>query len=295
MRTAGANAKFTHLAPAIRKAAVLSGPERIRLIRQERWIAYDRANAALAALEDLYDYPKRDRMPNMLLFGDTANGKTKIIRRFTALHQPYLNDTQEIRITPVVLIEMPPQPGLARLYSTLLEAVGAPFTKSARIETLEPLVLQVLRQLETRLIVIDEIHNLIACKALQQRQVLNQLKYLGNQLKIPLVGVGTEEAWSAIKSDPQMLNRFQPFHLPLWEEGDELLQLLMSFVRSLPLRQPSMLADEKIARQVLTQTDGTIGSITRLMEAAAIAAIESGTEQITLESLTVGEQWTRRA
>ena len=42
---------------------------RIRRIRTDRWIGYARAEAVLAALEDLLTFPKRLRMPNLLLVG----------------------------------------------------------------------------------------------------------------------------------------------------------------------------------------------------------------------------------
>lgn len=275
---------FLHLAPSVRPLAALPGSERCRFIQQSRWIGYGRAKQALAELERLLEYPRRDRMPNMLLVGPTNNGKSKIIRKFSDRHPP--SRSGDVRVTPVVLVEMPPQPGLARLYGALLEAIGVPFRRTSRIEVLEPLALTMLREVGTKMIIIDEVHNLLACNALQQRQVLNQLKYLGNQLRIPLVGVGTEEAWSAIKSDPQMANRFEQFALPLWSEGDELTQLLMTFGQSLPLRHPSDLANDRIAKLVLSQTDGSIGGITRLIEAAAIRAIDNGSERMTHADLT---------
>ncbi len=37
---------------------------------------------------------------------------------------------------------------------------------------------------------------------------LNLIRFLGNQLRIPLVGVGTREAYLAIRSDDQLENRF---------------------------------------------------------------------------------------
>ena len=37
-------------------------------------------------MEDLLAYPPRDRMPCLLLYGDTGMGKTKIIRKFLRDH-----------------------------------------------------------------------------------------------------------------------------------------------------------------------------------------------------------------
>ena len=43
---------------------------------------------------------------------------------------------------------------------------------------------------------------------------MNLLRFLGNDLRIPLVGVGTREAYLAIRSDDQLENRFEPLTLP---------------------------------------------------------------------------------
>ncbi len=45
---------------------------------------------------------------------------------------------------------------------------------------------------------IDEIHNVITGPVNKQRLFLNVLKYLGNDLQIPIVGLGTKEALRAI-------------------------------------------------------------------------------------------------
>ena len=139
--------------------------------------------------------------------------------------------------------------------------------------------------MQTRLLIIDEVHNLLNAAPLAQRQVLALLKYLGNQLEIPLVAVGTEEAWNAIRTDPQLSNRFEPIVLPRWSEGTALLQLLTSFGQMLPLRKRSLLADPTIAKQIIALTDGSIGAITKVMEMAAEHAIRQGVERITSDMI----------
>jgi hypothetical protein len=63
--------------------------------------------------------------------------------------------------------------------------------------------------------VIDELHNVLSGSRDRQRRLLNALRWIGNELQIPLVGVGTAEALQAIRSDDQLVNRFEPFPLPL--------------------------------------------------------------------------------
>ena len=65
---------YAHLQPATRPVAAEDAQSRIRRIRTDRWIGYARAEAVLAALEDLLTFPKRLRMPNLLLAG-AINGE----------------------------------------------------------------------------------------------------------------------------------------------------------------------------------------------------------------------------
>lgn len=55
------------------------------------------------------------------------------------------------------------------------------------------------------------------------------MKYMGNELQIPIVGVGIKDAYRAIQTDSQLANRFEPAVLPRWEMDKNFLRLLMSF------------------------------------------------------------------
>ena len=79
---------FAHLDPTYRRFAALPDDERIAWIRADRWIGFDQSGAALARLENLLTYPPRDRMPCLLIYGDTGMGKTKIVRKFERDHPP---------------------------------------------------------------------------------------------------------------------------------------------------------------------------------------------------------------
>jgi hypothetical protein len=100
---------------------------------------------------------------------------------------------------------------------------------------------RLLRGIGLEMLVVDEIHHILAGHYAKQRRFLNVLKYLGNELEIPLVGVGTLDALRAVQTEPQVASRFDPIAVPRWQWSKEFLMLLASFERVLPLRQPSHL------------------------------------------------------
>ena len=56
--------------------------------------------------------------------------------------------------------------------------------------------------------------------------------------------------------------------------------LLASFERTLPLQQPSRLAEPALAAKLLALSEGTIGELFSLLIAATAGAIQSGAERI---------------
>lgn len=226
-------------------------------------------------------------MPNLLLTGPTNNGKSMIIERFHRAHPAVTGPAGET--IPVLCMQMPSEPSALRFYTALLSAIGAPLRPQRRLPEAERLALSLLREVGVRMLVIDEIHNVLAGPGEKRREFLNLLRFLGNELRVPLVGVGTREAYLAVRSDDQLENRFEPFILPLWEVGDEARSLLASFAASFPLHRPSLIDTEDMTRYLLARSEGTIGELARLLTAAAIAAVETGEERINHRTLTLAD------
>lgn len=285
-----AEGELAHLLPDARLAAALPDDARIALIEAaECWIGYARAEAVLVRLDRLFRHgPGRLRPPNALIVAPSNNGKSTLIERFRRDHQapPDAGEGADAEVVPVVVVQMPTEPTVARFYAMLLDELGAPHVRAigrgARKHDLERLALDVLRGVGARVLVIDELHNLLAGRQDARREFLNLLRYLGNALRIPVVGAGTRDASLAIRTDPQLENRFEPIALPLWEADVETATLIASFVASLPLRRPSPeLCRAGVLRTIVARTDSTIGEIMALVRAAAVTAIESGEEAIT--------------
>src|SRR5450755_1190359 len=84
--------------------------ERIARIRGGRWIRYPLADRIAAKLEELLLLPKTHRMPNLLIVGETNNGKTAMLSRFVRQHPPQEGSGEVASCIPVIAMEAPPVP-----------------------------------------------------------------------------------------------------------------------------------------------------------------------------------------
>jgi hypothetical protein len=263
--------------------------ERIAKIRGGRWIRYARAEEITARLDHLLQLPTTHRMPNLLIVGETNNGKTALVNHFLAQHRAQPGGYGTPSCIPIVAVQAPPLPDERRFYQAILSKVFAPFRPSKTAGNLQFEVVQLLSAVGVRMLIIDEIQHVLAGPMLKQRHFLNVIKYLGNELQIPIVAVGTHDAFNAVQSDPQLSNRFEPALLRRWTLTDDYLRLLASFEVALPLERPSRLAELTLASKILSLSEGNIGEVSALLSCAALDAIERGTEQITSSLLMAAD------
>ena len=280
---------YAHLSPAYRSRAALPDAERIAWIRSDRWLDLDQARLALARLEDLLAYPPRDRMPCLLLYGDTGMGKTKIIRKFLRGHPARFDQGAGVTTMPVVAMQMPAEPIERDVYSDLLAALGAPGPIEGPAHRQKDVCRGLLRTMGVRMLIIDEIHAMLAGGFRQQRIFLNAIRFLANDLKAPLVCAGTDLARQALLTDPQLAERFEAFQLRRWTDDRHLAQVLASLGAILPLRRASALETTAIRKRVLEMTDGVTVRIFRLIETVAVEAIRTGAECIVEDSFAAAE------
>jgi len=271
-----------HLSLAARAIANLPSSERLAHMRGQWWIAHPYAEAALAKLDAAFQFgPDRIRPPNLLIVGPTNNGKSMIAEKFRRLHPPSPSPCRQREIVPVVVMQMPTEPSVRRFYGSILTALNAPISFNVSGERLERYALDLLRAVEARMLIVDELHNLLAGTHRRRAEFLNMLRFLGNTLRIPIVGLGTKQAQIAVRSDDQLENRFEPILLPAWKDDAVFARLLASFERALPLCERSGLADApELRSMVLRRSAGLIGEVAALLTAATIHALLHGYERI---------------
>jgi len=281
---------MSHLCESALAALELSDHDRMLRIRSSPWIWYPRAAEILEALNDLFTHPKSHRMPNMLITGSTNNGKTAIARAFIKQHPTISEPEDEADVVPVLYIQAPPVPDERRFNAVLLDQLRIPHKVNERADRMAQQFLHMAPKLGVRMLIVDEIHHILAAPALKQRAFLQLLKYFGNELLIPIVAIGTEDALYALQSDSQIANRFRPAVIPEWKFNGDFLALLRSFEETLPLKYPSDLTEVKLASRIPSLSEGLIGEIGTLLKTAAMFAVRSKDEKISL-SLIDKLQW----
>lgn len=260
-----------------------STEERVTRLYSPKWVAYARGNEALARMGHLLNHPPSGRMPCMLLHGDSNIGKTMIVEKFLRDNPNVCNDLNEVEVRRCVHLQMPAKPSDDKLYAQIIEGLGIQAPINRRGVDMELLGLRLLHRQPPKMMIIDEVHHLLAGTVREQRQLLNQLKFISNELRIPIVALGTNEALYAMQTDPQIASRFEPFALPKWRESSEFRAFVVSSGRLLPLEKPSPLADKAIIQKLMSLSAGLTGKVTTLLVQAAELAIRQKTECITLD------------
>jgi len=276
---------MNHLSKEIARVAQMEDTERMNRILSYKWIGYTKAREIHETMEYLMIHPKINRMPNMLLVSRTNNGKTQLLQRFFDTHKPVITGETDQSHIPILYVQAPPKPEEKTFYINILEALHAPYTVKSNIHALRQQVITILRNVDTKILIIDEIHHVLAGAYLSQRGFLNEIKYLANELQIVIIASGIKDALTAINTDSQLANRFEPAILPKWTMDEEYLRLLTSFEAIMPLRKPSDLTREDIAMKILSLSGGTIGEISTILKKAALQAIATKKECIDLTLL----------
>ena len=262
--------------------------DRISLIQSDIWIGFPRAEQVLDRLQSLIEAPRQTRMPGLLVHGASGIGKTMIARNLSRRYAPEYDPMAGVTHTPLLLLQAPPAPDERRFYLHILAALGAPATaiavRAQNVASLEVRVIALLRDLGLRMIMIDEVHNLLAGTHREQRRFLNVLRYLSNELEVSLVCFGVSEAVDAIRGDVQLARRRDEHHLPNWRDDSEFSNMIQTLIAAMPLEKKSNLKVKSL-RQILALTGGITSRVFSLVKDLAIDAIRSGEECITDEAV----------
>lgn len=138
---------------------------------------------------------------------------------------------------PILLVQAPPAPDERRFYRHILSTIGASMWGQHTVSELEVRALSHLRDMDLRMLMIDEVHNLLSGSYREQRRFLNRLRFLANDLCASLAVFGVNEALEAARGDDQLVRRLDEHYLPLWEYDVEFSRLIQTLIAAMALKQ----------------------------------------------------------
>jgi hypothetical protein len=287
--TSGDAAKPWTLHPDAAAMLTRSVEDRVAFIRTPHWSPYDHATGIIKAMEELLTYPRSHRMPNLLITGDTNNGKTFLLQRFLSKHPASDNPDGEAVHVPVLFVHMPSGPDESRFYGEILDGLFAPFSHNDKPEAREAQVRSRLRAVGVRMLIVDELHNILAGTVTQQKRTLNAIRNLCNKSQIPLVGAGIVDARRAVMTDDQLANRFKRMDLPRWVNDEGFARLLVTLEQWLPFPERSML--DQHGAYLISKSEGLLGEVADFLKEAAVIGVRAGAKCLT-EKIFDQVDWT---
>lgn len=274
MTTETAMQELLHLREKSRPQALLPDEERIAIIQEGTWINLAAPKNVIDRLQSMLDAPRATKPPCLLLIGDPDSGKSSIFERFLKLHLPDVDPTSSVSRSPVVSINCPDGRDRSAIYVRILTALFVSFKPAEKPEILRSQVIRLFRELEVRMLLMDELHDALGGTVAEQNSLRKAIKDLTNTTKVNIAAAGIQSARTFFAVDPQMTSRFRhSIELPTWRADKELGQLLATLEERIPLRKPSGLKEPAMLTEILRRSEGNLGDICHLVQEAAISAI----------------------
>lgn len=272
------------LLPAVQDILNESADVRIQFAQQDSWIAYPLATKLLGKMENLNNAPKSTRVKSLLVVGVPNSGKTTIKNRFLLNHPAVESSDGSRTLFRILHIEAPPKADPRAFCMAILDACGAVYYSGASFAVLSKQAMEVLKETEVRLLVIDEIHNFLTGRRDMKEALLNTIRSICNVLKISIIAFGIPSALQVFAAESQLSSRFKREIIPRWDDQknlENLKKMLASLEMTLPLKNASNLGKKELRDKLIFMSEGILGEMVDILEEATIEAITTGDEQIT--------------
>ena len=274
-----------------RKGAKDDLAERIFHLSRDYWVPYDTATTVLGRMWALFRSPRCRRSPCALIVGDPNNGKTMIALQFYREVLKAMPPKPRRTEVPVVFVQTPADGDLNTLFGLMLRELGAPFIDASRPSKKYIQINRILEFTGTRMLILDEFHNIVECNRFRQKLFLNTLKQLSNELGIPIVLIGTHQALRVIETDQQLGSRFEPIAIPRWQPNDAYVKFVHRLVVGMDLKPGETLKKKVSVNKLHAMSEGLAGETKRILAKAGENALRNGKETLDMKALDAIE-WT---
>ena len=275
---------FTHVRKEFRPLCLEADEVRCRHILKPRVIEYEAGASLKNEVHFLMHQPQQVRASGLVVMGRAGNGKTSIGYAICRRYNPtFVKEGPKTK--PVVMISLTNCREARTIYNRILDDMHAPVSVRSTVADRERVVIRLLRTAGTKLMVFDEIQDVLLTTPRQQELALNTIKLLMNELRIPILALGIQRAAEAMKADPHLKARFTYRELPPWESSVEMRDFLAALETTIPLRERSNLSSGEIMGFLANYSEGVLAQVVKLVNFAALFAVLTKEERITIPLL----------
>jgi len=273
------NKEYMHVHPKFRSLVSSTRQKRLSHVLDEYWVDHRSAMAVQNWMSLLLNTPPRTRPPCLLVAGEPLSGKSTIIRRLLKENVPRLNTKNDIKEYPVVSIEITEDQKPREIYNEILSAmdIDVPHSQYTIESVFNPRRANYFELKKVRVLVIDEIHNILLTRPREQRVNLAFIRRLTNLHRFSVMAFGTEVAEHAIILDEQLNTRFFKLRLERWktkaDSQSDFRSFLAGYETLLPFREPSQLSRKEIVELLMEMSGGVVGQVVERIRMAATHAI----------------------
>jgi hypothetical protein len=178
---------YAHLDPRIRHLAAANDDQRRACIMADLWVPYPAGDQAVETLVWLVRQEPRLKMPSFLFCGNPHMGKSKILERFNQLLAQYL--AVDPGCYTALQVATPPTCDERRIYDAILLAMQFRTPMEINLSRLQRIVIDQLTARRVRLLIFEEMQQMVEQRAVAVRICLNTLKYLSNELRLSIAGL----------------------------------------------------------------------------------------------------------
>jgi len=253
-------------------------------------IEHDRFLEAVGALRTFH-MPVDEGVPSVAtlsaLIGDSRTGKTFATKRYARQFPAISGETGIIQ--RVVYVDMPMEGGGGQraILESFAQALHFPVTSRMNSPTQIAGVLRALEAQKVELLILDETEQVFRENDRRLlgfgRGLLRKILDLGT---LSIVCIGLHPTYNLLAADPQLTGRgglpYKQLRPYSWENHDErgVFRLLCdAFDRQLPFPERSGLGASDLAHAIYWVTQGNIGRLKTLIEAAGARAINDANAQ----------------
>ncbi|KAA0986189.1 hypothetical protein FQ192_23810 [Pseudomonas sp. ANT_J12] len=277
---------YSHVIPSRRSIVDAEEAVRIRAINEDIWVEYPLAAKILGHVKYMLQLPVKHQSPCLLVHSGGGMGKSALYQRILSLYGFGRNSGATLAS---MTIRAKHAAGHRIFSDDLIGAVTGNMYRNSRIDD-EKLSAAIVSR-DIRGVALDEVNDMLHANRSDLGRNMKLIKELsGAPYYLIVIAIGTHECNEAINSDRQFARRFSRIELTPWRDEQVLRSFIATYTMTFPLKSPSDVGKPAIVKYLVSESDGVLDTIVKMLCNAASWAVLEGREEIDLDLIKKGRE-----